>query len=345
MLTSTVTDGTNSATLVSNSYDATTITSVTGLKEHDDTNYPASFIYRGNVTNSSTPTTGTVNYFDMAGNVTKTTVNGVTTNVTTTSTTNFAAPSQMTTNTLTSSMTWSNFLGLSSVTDPNNDTGSISYDASSRPSGVTSPYGASTSYTYNDTASPPNKNATTNGHWAKTIMDGFGRTIQTVTGNGTTTVSTADAQYAPCGCSPLGKLSQQSQPYAPGGTDAWTVYHYDASGRTTSVVLPDGSTTTYQYQGNNVTVTDPAGKAKSFTMDALGNLVTVWENDPSLGVVGTAYAYDVLNHLTVVSMQRGTTTQTRMFNYTTGHTVGAFLLSATNPESGTVTYEGVKQIV
>jgi YD repeat-containing protein len=65
-------------------------------------------------------------------------------------------------------------------------------------------------------------------------------------------------QYAPCGCSPLGKLSQQSQPYAPGGSDAWTVYHYDASGRTTSVVLPDNSTTTYLYQGNTVKVTDPA---------------------------------------------------------------------------------------
>jgi len=73
--------------------------------------------------------------------------------------------------------------------------------------------------------------------------------------------------YAPCGCSPLGKLSQQSQPYAPVGSDAWTVYHYDASGRTTSVVLPDNSTTTYQYQGNVATVTDPASKYKVFTMD------------------------------------------------------------------------------
>ncbi len=195
-----------------------------------------------------------------------------------------------------------------------------------------------TSYTYNDTASPPNKSASTDGHWVYTQMDGFGRTVLTTTGYSTTTLSLVDTQYAPCGCSPLGKLSQQSQPYAPGGSDAWTVYHYDASGRTTSVVLPEGSSTTYQYQGNVVTVTDPAGKLKTFTMDAFGNLVTVVEPDPTLGNVTTSYTYDVLNHLIHVSMPRGSTTQTRTFNYNSGTTVTGLLQSATNPENGTVTY-------
>src|SRR5579863_1221280 len=37
-------------------------------------------------------------------------------------------------------------------------------------------------------------------------------------------------------------------------------------------------------------------------------------------------------------MPRGSTTQTRTFNYTTLTTVGTNLLSATNPENGTVTY-------
>jgi YD repeat-containing protein len=37
-------------------------------------------------------------------------------------------------------------------------------------------------------------------------------------------------------------------------------------------------------------------------------------------------------------MTRGSTTQTRAFNYTTGTTVGAHLLSATNPKNGTVSY-------
>ena len=284
-----------------------------------------------------TPTTYTINYFDMAGNVTKTTVNGVTTNVTTDSTTNFAAPTQMTTNTLNSGMTWTSALALNTATGPNGDSGAINYDTDGRPTSTTSPYGASTTYTYNDTASPPSKSASTNGHSVTTIMDGFGRTIQTSSG-ASTTLSIVDAQYAPCGCSPLGKLSQQSQPYAPGGSDAWTVYHYDASGRTTSVVLPDGSTTTYYYAGNWVEVLDPAGAWKSYAMDALGNLANVYEPDPTVGNVYTSYGYDVLNHLTSVSMPRGATTQTRTFNYTSGTTVGAFLLSATNPENGTVNY-------
>ncbi|MBZ5610115.1 MAG: hypothetical protein LAP38_17780, partial [Acidobacteriia bacterium] len=118
----------------------------------------------------------------------------------------------------------------------------------------------------------------------------------------------------------------------------WTTHYYDGLGRTTSVVAPDGSTTSYAYAANTVTVTDPAGKWKKFSMDALGNLTQVQEPDPSLGTVSTSYTYDILSHLTGVSMTRNGSTQTRTFNYTNGSTVGALLLSATNPENGTVNY-------
>ena len=40
----------------------------------------------------------------------------------------------------------------------------------------------------------------------------------------------------------------------------------------------------------------------------------------------------------MVSMPRGSNTQTRTFNYNTGTTVGGYLLTVTNPENGTVTY-------
>jgi len=66
--------------------------------------------------------------------------------------------------------------------------------------------------------------------------------------------------------------------------------------------------------------------------------VTVQELDPTLGTVSTNYTYDILNHLIQVSMPRGTNTQTRTFNYNVGTTVGIDLLSATNPENGTITY-------
>ncbi|HTR35829.1 MAG TPA: RHS repeat-associated core domain-containing protein [Bryobacteraceae bacterium] len=336
LTSSSVSDGTNSATLVSNGYDGNTLTNVTGMYEHD-TNYGTSFLYRGDVTSSSSPTTSTSMWYDIGGNVTKTTNNGVTTTATTSSLTNFAAPDQMTTNSLNSSMTWSTFLGPSTATGPNGDQGSLSYDTNARPSTTTSPYGAVTTYTYADTASPPYKSASTNTHTVTNFLDGFGHTFQTNTAGGSA-LSVVQTVYGPCGCSPLGKVIQQSEPWTTGGTVYWTTYAYDASGRTLSVTLPDGSATTYVYQGNTVTVTDPAGKWKTFTMDAMGNLTTVVEPDPALGNVTTTYTYDVLNHLAGVSVPRGAYTQTRTFNYTSSHTVGAFLLSATNPENGTVTY-------
>jgi len=132
----------------------------------------------------------------------------------------------------------------------------------------------------------------------------------------------------------------------PAGTVYWTIYTYDGIGRTTKVKAPDGaSTTTYAYAGANVTTTDPAGKWKTFTTDAVGNLTVVQEPDPNLGTVTTNYSYDTLNHLTGVSMPRGSTTQTRSFSYqslnpSTGAatgTLGTFLITATNPENGTVT--------
>ncbi len=121
---STVTDGTNTATLVSNSYDGGTLSNVTGPYEHD-ASYSTTFTYRGNVTSSTTPTASTTKSYDITGNVTTPTVNGVSSTVTTTSATNYSAPSQITTGSLTSTMTWSPFLGLGSATGPNGDSGSI----------------------------------------------------------------------------------------------------------------------------------------------------------------------------------------------------------------------------
>lgn len=122
-----------------------------------------------------------------------------------------------------------------------------------------------------------------------------------------------------------------SQPYAPGGQVNWTTYTYDGSGRTLTVTAPDGSATRYSYQGNQTTVTDPAGKWKTFTNDAMGNLVTVTEPNPAGGSnLVTSYTYNVLSQLTQVSMPRTEGTQTRTFQWS-----GSDMVSATNPENGT----------
>jgi RHS repeat-associated protein len=155
-------------------------------------------------------------------------------------------------------------------------------------------------------------------------VDGFGRTIRVQTPS-----SIIDTQYAPCACSPLGKMSRVSQPYA-SGSPVWTSYTYDGRGRPVTVTGPDGSVTSYTYQGNQTTVTDPAGKWKTNTTDALGNLISVTEPNPAGGNIVTNYVYDAFNHLTQVSGA-----QTRTFQW---DTYSGNMLSATNPENGTVTY-------
>jgi len=178
-------------------------------------------------------------------------------------------------------------------------------------------------------------------------LDGFGRVIQVDSGSGTVvslanTVSRVLTQYAPCACSPLLKLWRTSTPFNPNPSSPqydpqapyWTTYTYDSSGRTISVTAPDGnSTSTYSYSGNNTTTTDPAGRWKTQATDAFGNLITVTEPNPAGGNFTTTYSYSPLNQLLQVTMPRGSTTQTRTFTYN-----GQDMVSATNPENGTVTY-------
>jgi YD repeat-containing protein len=153
-------------------------------------------------------------------------------------------------------------------------------------------------------------------------------------------VSAVDTEYAPCACSPVGKVKRVSQPYTGTGPRYWTVYEYDALGRTIRVTAADGkSATRYVYAGKTVTVADPADRPdkpvwKKYTPDIFGNLVKVTEPDPAGGEVDTLYTYTALNQLATVTMVRGGVTQTRTFTCN-----GGLLVSAANPENGTVNYE------
>jgi YD repeat-containing protein len=123
-----------------------------------------------------------------------------------------------------------------------------------------------------------------------------------------------------------GKVSKVSEAYAPGAAVVWAhQYTFDGLGRITQDLLPDGSATLYKYSGNTTTVTPPSNNPsnpvspwKRYTTDAQGNLTSVSEPDPTLGTVTTSYSYDVLNHLTQVTMTRNGTTQTRTFRYNSG---------------------------
>jgi hypothetical protein len=76
-------------------------------------------------------------------------------------------------------------------------------------------------------------------------MGGLSRAIRVEKGHDAVTDSIVDTEYGRCACSPMGRVSRTSLPYAPGGTVFWTAYTYDDIGRTLSVALPNnaGATT------------------------------------------------------------------------------------------------------
>lgn len=341
-----VSNSAQNVTLVTNTYDSQPLQNISSLYEHG-ANYGTSFVYRGNVTVIA-PVGGpseTIS-FDITGTpILATDSLGHTVSITTDSTTNYTAPTAITPNSNTSlqtTATYTQWLVPGSITQPNSATSSTTYNSFGRPQQSTSVYGAQTNYTYSQNGALPMViTATTNGHWTKTTLDGFGRTIEFDRGynNGSTavTVSTVNTVYASFSGFPLGTAQKASQPYAPGGTQYWITYCYDGRGRIVSVVLPDGaSTSTYAYSGNTTTITDPAGKWKQQVSNVFGNLKTINEPNPAGGAnFSTSYTHDVMNHLTQVSMPRGSTTQTRTFAFDPST---QRLSSQTHPESGTTSY-------
>ena len=216
----------------------------------------------------------------------------------------------------------------------------MSYDDYNRPGSATSVDGAVTNYTY--TFAPNTQtatisttvNSTTTTQWKTTTFDGFGRPIRVQTGHDGVAVTNVDTQYGPCGCSPLGKMTKTSLPYAPGATVYWTTNTYDGSGRTLTQTKPDGSVTTTSYTGNAVTVTDPAGKWKTYYSDMAGGLTTVVEPNPGNATNPVTYYYlNGAGQITQVSVQRNGVAQNRYFTWS-----GSDMLSSTTPEAGTVTY-------
>ena len=342
--------------IVQNTYDnysgANSLVNRTGLREHDSANYGTGVTYRGNVTSAQTPAGAFTTRYDIAGMVDTASQGGTSVQVAPDSTKNYAVPYQVTPNgnsSLTSTMSWNSFLGLTQETGPNGATSTFGYDTWGRNTGVSSPHGSSTTTTFPSAGTYPAYTTTTvsnggaggNGRWTKTTVDGFGRATKVETGYSTTTVSTVETEYEACACSPLGKVKRVSRPYAPGGTVYWTTYTYDALGRTLAVTLPStngtspAGITTYLYEGNMVKTTDAAGKWKKFTMNALGQLTKVIEPNPAGGTdYDTTYTYDIWGNLTGVSMPRGGTTQTRSFTYnSTGQMTQSIL-----PENGTTNY-------
>jgi RHS repeat-associated protein len=181
-----------------------------------------------------------------------------------------------------------------------------------------------------------------------TTYDKLGRTTEKKQYEDSTNYIAVQIEY-----DALGRAYKTSNPYRPlSESAAWTTTLFDTLGRAKTVTTPDSSVITSDYSGNRVLVADQDGKKRISLTDGLGRLKEVWEvtgsdsatesvtfpTDTSIqyGYV-SRYGYDTLDNLTTVSQRVGTggVLQERTFEYDSLKR----LTSATNPESGTISYQ------
>ena len=236
-----------------------------------------------------------------------------------------------------------------SSTDANGQTTTYAYnDSLNRLTLVTRPTGGgTTAYSYGDT--PGNLYVRVQSSLDSTrvidkyqFFDGAGRPVRSFLNEGSTYI-VSDIQY-----DTMGRTLRTSNPYRVNSlTDSinpsglWTTSGYDDLGRVIAVTATDGSQVHTVYSGNQVTVTDPAGKARTSITDGLGRLSQIIEDPNGLGYF-TSYGYDGLDNLVSVAQCGHVSSCTPA---TTGAQLRTFaydslkrLTSAANPESGTISY-------
>ena len=189
----------------------------------------------------------------------------------------------------------------------------------------------------------------------RTYYDGFGRDYENDQFVSPSQYVSTTKTY-----DPLGRVSASLTPTFSTNTGttpvAGTIYNppfetdyvYDGLGRTTkTTTLADNAFTTSSYAGNKTTFTDQNGVARATFTDGLGRLVQVIE-DPTGSAFLTAYGYDPMGDLVCVNQGTAGSAATNPGTYSCKPSLAhsrSFsydalqrLTSATNPESGTITY-------
>jgi RHS repeat-associated protein len=298
---------------------------------------PGSTTPRGNLTNSTIYSnaaagSGTINTsltYDMLGNL-LTIQEGCCTQATATysSATQYAYPDSIADgppgSQLTTKFTYNLGSGrTATITDPNGQQSQLAFDINTRPASTTTPDGITTTYTYDDASENPSVvlSNTANSLVSKVITDSVGRALIRQVLNAGTAVSTVsyinDA---------LGRATQISNPYAPGGAIVYKTLVFDSLGRRTATIPPAISGATQNSYQNIYTVgtftdaaglshlgfaiqsVDPAGHSRMEYRNALGYLLRV---DEVAGPFSTYYSYDAVgNILQVIQGQ-----QTRTYTY------------------------------
>lgn len=244
---------------------------------------------------------------------------------------------------------------VTSITDPNSQPTTYGYDIFTRLTQANHPDGGQATLTYNESAYPFNVVKTqtiTSGMnlTHKVVVDGLGRVTQTQLTSDPEGTDYVDTTY-----DADGRKASGSNPYRTTSDPTYgiTSYQYDALGRLTKTIPPDGSSTANNEATDYsafpaVTVTDEAGHSRKSQTDALGRLINVWE-DPAVLNYQTIYQYDALGNLLCAEQHGGVTgtgcSSSPSNDATSPWRVRRFgydplsrLLTAKNPESGTITY-------
>jgi RHS repeat-associated protein len=256
---------------------------------------------------------------------------------------------------------------MTSMTDPNLQTTSVSYDSVGRLASESMPDTGSTTYCYNiptasgQLTSPSGcTNSSSNSVLITTLrttsdsikkeadVDGLGRTIHTKVLSDLMGTDYTDITY-----DGLDRIKSISNPYRVTAEPSYgvTSYTYDGLGRVRLQCQPDNGTpnsgcsagTSYlenSYSGSVVDIYDELRNHKQITNDAAGRLIKVLEPDPVSNIPSyeTNYAYDGLDRLIQVDQWGGAHgtpgERQRTFTYDSL----SRLVSAKNPESGRVCY-------
>jgi RHS repeat-associated protein len=228
---------------------------------------------------------------------------------------------------------------LTNATDPNSESTTYLYnDPFARPRLVTYPDHGTTTLNYVDSSTPTvtTTQAVNSGTNITTIStaDALGRLttteVSTDPDNPTYEATTYDGEN---------RAYTTSNPYRSTSDSTYgiTTKTYDALGRVTAVSEPDGSTVHTSYSGNQTMVTDEVGNQRTSTNDGLGRLTSVVEA-PNVSGYGftTVYAYDPLNDVVSVTQNGNNSANARNRSFI--YDSFGRITSATNPESGTITY-------
>jgi RHS repeat-associated protein len=242
---------------------------------------------------------------------------------------------------------------LTSFTDQNNQVSSYGYDVLGRINSAAYPDGGSVIGGYTDSVpvqiTKTVKVTSSLNKVSNTIFDGLGRASQTQFHDPDCTAGSqlikTDHTYG-FDFTQNTSFTTATSPYCdtPGSIFGLaTRTDSDSLGRTVKTTDADNSVATSSYAADGTllllctTATDEQGKARKSCSDALGRLTKVWE-DPSGLNYETDYSYNTLDNMVSVTQKGGDPNSANWRPRSFVYDSLSRLTSATNPESGNITY-------